>query len=101
MLPPHNLKELRSVPGRLQPFISKVQTRCQSFSPQDTNFFWRPKHKEKGSPEERKERDGGFSGTREAKIDVRPRPAHSTKQSWTLKAALFLDAFFFHTPVMR
>lgn len=28
-------------------------------------------------------------------------PAHSTKQSWTLKAALCLDALFFHTPAMR
>ena len=32
---PRNLKELRSLPGRLQPLISKARTRCQSFSRQD------------------------------------------------------------------
>lgn len=29
------------------------------------------------------------------------RPAHSTKQSWTLLAALCLDTLVFHTPAMR
>lgn len=48
MSSPRNLKELRSLPGRLQPLISKARTRCQSFSRQDANFVWRPKHKEKG-----------------------------------------------------
>ncbi|GFS28262.1 hypothetical protein Acr_00g0003270 [Actinidia rufa] len=45
---PRNLKELRSLPGRLQPLISKARTRCQSFSRQDANFVWTPKHKERG-----------------------------------------------------
>ena len=47
MSSPRNLKELRSLPGRLQPLISKARTRCPSFSRQDANFVWRPKHKEK------------------------------------------------------
>lgn len=40
---PRNLQELRSLPGRLQPLISKARTRCQSFSRQDANFVWTPK----------------------------------------------------------
>lgn len=38
MSSPRNLNELRSLPGRLQPLISKARTRCQSFSRQDANF---------------------------------------------------------------
>lgn len=45
---PRNLKELRSLPGWLQPLISKARTRCQSFSRQNANFVWTPKHKERG-----------------------------------------------------
>jgi len=49
---PRNLKELRSLPGRLQPLISKVQTRCQSFSRQDA--FGGQNTKKKAAPKKGK-----------------------------------------------